>query len=305
MQELVNGSEEERVLEATNVLVEAPLDLKKVVAMKDEILEFRKRSERLMILGFAPDSLKYSPLDAKDFDIWGLNELYLDKPKVALRATAWFQLHGYEPPVIRDPNQTKSLSMLKCPVMMWRKHPYIPNSVEFPLQTILEEFDIFGEDMALDQPDVRQRVYYTNTISWMIALAVYMDYKEIHIYGVNMAQDQEFQHQRPSCEFFLGWARGRGIKIYKPPVSDLLLSSFLYGYDDATAYMQKLEARRIELIERVEGTRRQRIGMQEQANQQLQAEQNLLGALHDVEYIMRLGNPVMMDKYSKPKEKKE
>jgi hypothetical protein len=288
-------------IEISNVPVESPLDLEKVTKIKKNISEFKRHSDSVMILGFAPDSLKWAPLDASNIDIWALNELYMDKPKIAVRATAWFQLHGYEPPVIRDPNQVKSLSFLKCPVLMWRKHPNIPNSIEYPLREVLEEFDIYGDDMALDQPDIRQRAYFTNSISWMIALAIKMGYKDIQVYGVNMAQDQEFQHQRPSCEFFLGWARGKGIKIYKPPVSDLLLSTFLYGYDDASSYMQKLEARRIELIERVEGTRRQRIQFQEQSNQQLQAEQNLLGALHDVEYIMRLGNPLQPDKFSKPK----
>jgi hypothetical protein len=283
------------------VPIQGRYDVSKSVESKEPICEFKKFNDSVMILGFAPDSLKWAPLDANGVDIWALNELYLDRPKIALRATAWFQLHGYEPPTIRDPQQVRNLALLKCPVLMWRKHPNIPNAIEYPLQEVLEEFDIYGEDMALDQPDVRQRSYFTNTISWMIALAIRMGYKDIQVYGVNMAQDQEFQHQRPSCEFFLGWARGKGIKIYKPPVSDLLLSPFLYGYDDATAYIQKLEARRTELIERVENTRRQRIGMQEQANQQLQAEQNLLGALHDVEYIMRLGNPAKLDNYSKPK----
>jgi hypothetical protein len=293
--------EQVETVEISNVAVQQPCDVSKYVAVKEEILEFKRYSDSVMILGFAPDSLKYAPLDANNIDIWALNELYMDKPKIAIRATAWFQLHGYEPPKIRDAQQVKNLSFLKCPIIMWRKHPNIPNSIEYPLREILEEFDIYGDDMALDQPDVRTRVYFTNSISWMIALAIKMGYKDIQIYGVNMAQDQEFQHQRPSCEFFLGWARGKGIKIYKPPVSDLLLTPYLYGYDDATAYMQKLEARRIELIERVEGTRRQRISFQEQSNQQLQAEQNLLGALHDVEYIMRLGNPVKLDEFSKPK----
>lgn len=284
-----------------SVEVQEVFDVTRITAMKTEVFEFKKYNDSVMILGFAPDSLKCAPLDDQTIDIWALNELYLDRPKIALRASAWFQLHGYEPPKIRDANQVKNLSMLKCPIIMWRRHPGIPNSIEYPLDEVLDQFDIYGQGMAIDQPDIRDRAYFTNTISWMIALAIKMGYKDIQIYGVNMAQDQEFQHQRPSCEFLLGWARGMGIKIYKPPVSDLLLSPFLYGYDDSSAYMQKLEARRIELIERVENTRRQRMGMQEQANQQLQAEQNLLGALHDVEYIMRLGSATKLDKYTKQK----
>jgi hypothetical protein len=276
-------------------------DLAKVCEKKPIIKEFRKHNDVLFILGFAPDSLKFAPLDALNADMWALNELYLDRPHIAVRATAWFQLHGYEPPIIRDTHQRHNLGQLNCPILMWRKHPGIHNSVPYPLHDVLRYFDIFGEDMAMDQPDLRQRSYFTNSISWMLALGIMMEYKEIHVYGVNMAQDQEFSHQRPSCEFLMGWARGKGIKIYKPPVSDLLLSPILYGYDDASPFMQKLEARRQELMERIEGTRQQRLQAQEQANQSLQQEQSLLGAMHDCEYIMRIGDPnPILDMFSQP-----
>lgn len=278
-------------------------DLAYVCNQKKIVHEFKKHNDIVFILGFAPDSLKYAPLDALNADIWALNELYLDRPHIAVRATAWFQLHGYEPPIVRDPNQAHNLGQLGCPVLMWRKHPNIHNSIPYPLHDVLRYFDIFGEGMAMDQPDLRHRAYFTNSISWMIALAIMMEYKEIHVYGVNMAQDQEFMHQRPSCEFLLGWARGMGIRIYKPPVSDLLMSPILYGYDDAHPFMQKLEARRLELMERAENSRQQRLQAQEQANQLLQQEQSLLGAMHDCEYIMRIGNPnPMLDRLSAPVE---
>ena len=295
--------EKQELIKEIEPIQDSAFDLVRVTDGKTRVPEFKKNNDIVMILGFAPDSLKWAPLDASNTDIWALNELYLDYPKIALRATAWFQLHGYEPPIIRDPQQTHNLSMLGCPVLMWRKHPYIPNSIMYPLLDVLKYFDIFGEGMALDHPDLRQRSYFTNSISWMIGLAIMMGYKEIHIFGVNMAQDQEFSHQRPSCEFLMGWARGMGIKIYKPPVSDLLLSPILYGYDDASPFMQKLEARRGELADRIEGSRRQRMQMQEQVNQAIQTEQSLLGAMHDCEYIMRIGNPnPTLDVYSLPKE---
>ena len=55
--------------------------------------------------------------------------------------------------------------------------------------------------------------------------------------------------QRPSCEWAVGIAQGRGCKVYLPPESDLLKCNFLYGYeqDAALAFDRKLAAREGEM----------------------------------------------------------
>jgi hypothetical protein len=67
----------------------------------------------------------------------------------------------------------------------------------------------------------------------------------------------EYQHQRPSCEFMLGIAVGRGIQIYKPPGSDLLIADHLYGFSDGTPMMLKRLARMQELAKRKDKIREQ------------------------------------------------
>lgn len=248
----------------------------------------KPQKDKVIILGFAPDTRDLAPIEDDSFDLWALNELYLDMPKVAQNAAAWFQLHGYEPPDVRDKEQPKNLSQLNCPVYMWGKHRDIPNSVEYPLTDILKRFDIYGEGMAPDVVQQRDRSYFTNSISWMTALAIHKGYKEIWVYGVNMAQTQEYEKQRPSCEYFLGFARGAGIKLYLPPQSDLLRSWMLYGYDDGSPFMAKLHAREIELTNRrnamlqeAQNARQHTSQMEAQANQ-------LLGALEDNKYMQSL-----------------
>jgi hypothetical protein len=143
--------------------------------------------------------------------------------------------------------------------------------------------------MAPEVVEQRDRAYFTNSISWMIALAIYKGYKEIHVYGVNMAQTQEYQHQRPSCEHLLGWARGAGIKVYLPPQSDLLRSWMLYGFDDGAPFMQKLHAREDELTNRRNAMEQERINAANHAqNMQRQSDQ-LLGALENNKYMQSLG----------------
>lgn len=81
-------------------------------------------------------------------------------------------------------------------------------------------------------------------------------YGEIHVYGVDMAQEDktlgggEYSWQRPSCEYMIGFLRGMGIKVYVPRESDLLLTPFLYGYEgDGQAIRAKLRGRRTQLQE--------------------------------------------------------
>jgi len=291
---------------------------KKALKTSSEILEEQKnqqqhpiqsikKSERVGIIGFAPDSRNEARLDM-DMDIWPLNELYMEMPILAKRANAWFQLHG-SVPTTRDPNHAKALAELPCPVIMWQKHPDIPNSIEYPREDILRIFDNFGEGMCADIPSEYDRQYFTNTVSWQIALAVALGYKEIYIWGVNMAQDQEYGHQRPSCEFYLGWARGQGIKVFLPKQSDLLMSGYQYGYDEVTRGFTKSLKRIEELEERVNQARNQRIQAQNQAQNLLAQEQQLGGALENAKYGMNLGprgySSVRSLKEDKIPEKKE
>jgi hypothetical protein len=150
---------------------------------------------------------------------------------------------------------------------MWAEHidKYgIPNAVPYPRDEVVEHF---GK-------------YFTNTVSWMIAHAIIENRSKIGVYGVDMAQDSEYGHQRPSCEYFLGWAQGLGIEIEIPEASDLLKAPFLYGLEDPGPLRKKLVRRQAELQERkqqIEG----------QLNQLSNAHQQIMGALEDTQYWLR------------------
>ena len=65
-----------------------------------------------------------------------------------------------------------------------------------------------------------------------------------------MSHASEYHQQRPSCEWAIGLAQGRGIKVYLPAESDLLKTLFIYGYeqDKAIAFDRKLAQREGELM---------------------------------------------------------
>jgi hypothetical protein len=55
--------------------------------------------------------------------------------------------------------------------------------------------------------------YFSNTIDYMIALAIYEGYTELNLYGVNMARDSEYRYEKPGVDYWCGQAMGRGIKV--------------------------------------------------------------------------------------------
>lgn len=72
--------------------------------------------------------------------------------------------------------------------------------------------------------------YFTNTISYMLAYALYKGFDEIEIYGVDMNDKDEYINQRSSVMYWIGFARGKGVKVKIS--SNIDNPVFLYGYDN-------------------------------------------------------------------------
>ena len=55
--------------------------------------------------------------------------------------------------------------------------------------------------------------YFESSVAYMLALAIHKNPEEIHIWGVQMADDTEYFYQRANFEYLVGYARGRGIDV--------------------------------------------------------------------------------------------
>jgi hypothetical protein len=122
------------------------------------------------------------------------------------------------------------------PVYLQELHPDVPSGVLFPKCELVKKFG----------------TYFTNQISWMLAMAIDLKPEWIGVFGVDMAQNDEYANQRPSCEYFLGLAAGAGIEVYVPVESDLMKSRQLYGFDtDGGQMRDKCKQRRTELAQRI------------------------------------------------------
>jgi len=156
------------------------------------------------------------------------------------RTSRIFELHEWASVVKEDGGiHLAPLAAQTVPVYMQETHPEIPASIAYPLAQMTEAF-------ALPHTP---KPYFTSTVSYMIALAIVERFDEIQLYGIDLAQDTEYAIQRPSCEFFLGIAVGRGIRVVPHPQSDVLKTAFLYGYEDTPRewLRDKAKARRAHL----------------------------------------------------------
>jgi hypothetical protein len=196
---------------------------------------------KVAIVGFAPSTRDKAPYNNPEWEIWVLNEYKTILPNGgASNITKHFELHHRS--TVLDSKRNKDyiddLRSSTVPIYMTEKHDDIPMSVEYPLQDIIKAL---GTD------------YFTNSISYMIAMAVYEGVEELAIYGVDMAQEEEYAKERPSVEYFVGYARARGIPVFIPPESDICKVPYLYGFQEESAskICKTIDPKRADLVARL------------------------------------------------------
>lgn len=185
---------------------------------------FKRTKDKVCIVGFTQHRELALDLDRDEWEVWGLNELYRYMPVAAF--DRWFEIHGREY-LEKDDDGKKHINDLKSfsiPIYMQQAHDDIGASVRFPVEELCETLGA---------------KYFTNCPSYMIGFAIAMGFEEIYIVGVDMATDTEYAVQRCNCEYWIGIARGRGIKCHVPEMSDLLKCAGLYGYDNEGSFLSR------------------------------------------------------------------
>lgn len=194
-------------------------------------------AKKVAICGFASSSRNAAPFADTSFEIWGLNSLYALIP----RWSRWFEIHP-KAHFMKDLNRAELKQIgvdhyewLKQqpgpgqegyrPIFMQEAYPDIPASVPWPRDAINAwSRDLIGSDLMHD--------YFTSTPGQMMAQAVFEGYGEIHLYGVDLLQDEEYAYQRPGCEAWAMLAAGLGVKVYVPKASALFRANYVYGYTE-------------------------------------------------------------------------
>lgn len=234
--------------------------------------------DRVAIVGFAEGTRGLVPFDRDDTEFWGLNRLHTVVPDG--RWHRYFQLHAYDEHHGEDDEHTRWLKAQQMPVYLRPDDTHLGFGEPFPVDAVLRRFSPYAGGR-----------YFTNSISWLIGLAICMEFKHIAVYGVDMAADTvlnaEYSMQRPSCEYFLGVAEGLGIEVEIPAGSDLLKATHLYGVEDPAPLFRKNLARLQELAQMKQQAKNELAQAQNAAAQLTARVQTLDGAMGQCEYMHR------------------
>lgn len=196
-----------------------------------------------VILGMHHATLVEFDQTRDDCDVFVMNEM-LSRGAVA-RADYVMQLHK---PVVwrssQNRNDAKHYEWLQTntevTVFMAEHFDDVPMSRRFPLDEMKEYFK--GAEW-----------YFTTTVAYAIAYAIYAGYKRIEVYGVEMETNTEYGHQRPCVAYWCGVAYGKGIEVdFHSPQ---FYVSPLYGYEgDITIPVEMFEQRAKMLAENAKRT---------------------------------------------------
>lgn len=167
------------------------------------------------IVGFASSTRELANQVPESVEIWSMNQAY--RLGFLKRADRWFDLHSRTLwdttlEARRPADYLRWLQAFDGPVYLLEQQPDIPKSLRYPIEAVIENV---GD-------------YLTSTVAYMLALAIMERFSTIHLYGVDMATNSEYADQRACCEYLIGLARGRGIKILLPEVCPLIKGP-LYG----------------------------------------------------------------------------
>lgn len=136
--------------------------------------ERAKKRKKVALLGTVPHKL-LAPFGDPEFEIWAIAHACLGDPLP--RVDRIFEIHKWDE-VVKWGSLGAFEMWPAAPKYLIEARPDVLNSVAFPFDELAAKFNIF---------DDRKEPLMTNSISWMMALAMDEGFEEIHIYGVNMS----------------------------------------------------------------------------------------------------------------------
>ena len=183
----------------------------------------------LCIVGTAASHVD-APWDDDTFEMWTVSGLLVNGP--GHRIDRVFELHPWWE--LRSMLALiTELEQLPMPIYMQEVSDEIPTSVKYPHDEIKRMFhlDCMGPSL-----------YATNTITWMILLAIYEGYRDFSLFGVHMAHEMEYAYQRSSCSWALGIIHGYMLQglpytLHIADGSELLRAKYEYGFHQPTKLM--------------------------------------------------------------------
>jgi len=178
----------------------------------------------------------YAPFDDDpgDAEVWGCNRSYIhqceDPNEWADGKPARFPKKEGRPSLDRlfffdnlnileehgHKDFIEHVNKLDIPVITKKHDPRIPKSEAYPLGDILKSVRLLPKDSDGSLQDILNRghPYFTSTISYMIAQAIYEGFDHIIVHRMQVAPHScEYYEQKACINFWMGICIGRGIQF--------------------------------------------------------------------------------------------
>lgn len=179
---------------------------------------------KIAILGTATTSVNDAPYTDPTWKIWSMsNNFWLNK-----RFDLWFEFHEYETLKAcgASPKYFEFLQKNSKALVTGHACDLWPDAIPFPLEAIVLRF---GD-------------YFTCSFAYMLAYALHLHEIDvaqggggigtIGLWGVDMAVGEEYSHQKPCAEYWIGMARGMGIEVIIAPESPICRTNAMYAFDN-------------------------------------------------------------------------
>jgi hypothetical protein len=173
----------------------------------------------LAIVGSHPATRENAPYDDERFEIWLMIEAP-QKPEVYKRWDAALQIHGADV-YANEHNWVNSRhwewlqEKRGKPIWMQEVDARVPDSVRYPIEGVLK---------------LTPYRYLRSTPAMALALAIYLGYGEIWLYGSELSSNTEYAYQATNYAFWIGFAHGRGIDLHLE-CWQAEFSQRIYGYE--------------------------------------------------------------------------
>jgi hypothetical protein len=199
--------------------------------------------KKLAIVGTHPSTRANAPFDDPEYEIWVFNEAPQDT-SWCKRWDACFQLHKPEWYMRADnysnPTHWPWLQELHPGKAIWMQEidDLVPASRAYPLAEIIATV-----------PGGFRRIMGSSPAQ-ALALALYLGYKEIGVWGVELSSNTEYGRQLPSWMYWVGVADGMGVKLEINSGQDHFKPN-LYGWVGEVQLPKEFFADRVKMLEGV------------------------------------------------------
>lgn len=171
---------------------------------------------KVAIVCGAPSSEFLAPFSDPDWQIWVLgNRLnrFLDRN---LRVTRAFEIHD-------DLSEHRDIDKY----VDWLLDKNLPMTVSEKFPRLTDNTTIFDYNAS---EALYGSLYLTSSPAYMMSQAISEGATHIGVYGVDLAvDDHEYFWQRPCIEAWIGFAKGRGIEVTIPAVSNVGRADYQEG----------------------------------------------------------------------------